>query len=414
MRIAFLTTRLFETPSSGGEICSARLADALRTAGHELVGLGRADHPAHTGQEIVLGPLGRPFDDLGRAEQLATLSASWLSGRACTVQRLVAGRAAHRAAQGLSQLQRDGLDLIVVDHLQSFALLRGLDELPPLMLVMHNVESAGYLERARRIDAHGPAGLLQRHVLRRESHRLRVLERLALDASAAVACLSEDDASHLRALIRGRSRAPAVEVLPGYPATPLAPPRPAGDGLQRIGLIGTWTWGPNRDALRWMLGEVLPRLPAHCRLVLAGTGLDGWTLPPRCESLGRVADARTLYEAVDLVAVPSLHGSGVQEKAIEATGSGRPVVATPHALRGLGPALPLHVHAAEGAAHFAQLCASVQPALDAGPALDAWASARRHRYAAALSRCLNAARQQAAATRVRPAPLGRAAQSESC
>jgi len=101
---------------------------------------------------------------------------------------------------------------------------------------------------------------------------------------------------------------------------------------------------------------------------------------------------------VDVLAVPSLHGSGVQEKAIEAIGTGRPVIASAHALRGLGPLLPPQVHAASDANEFAQLCAQVPLATDIPPdcaaqaqsALAAWVASRQALYAAALGCCLHA------------------------
>lgn len=391
MRIAFLTTRLVDVPTSGGEICSQRVVDGLRAAGHSLQLMGRADQPLRDGDAAVLGPLTRPFDELGPAAQAAALGAALLARRACTVQRLLGDGAGRRAARRLAALQTQGLDLLVVDHLQAHAWLHGLRKLPPVLLVMHNIESDGYLRRALRVRGDGPRAAAERWVLRREASRLRALELQALRAAAAVACLSSDDARRLQELLRGGAHRPAIEVLPGYPQQLSVPPaQPAADGLRRVGLIGTWTWGPNRDALQWMLREVLPRLPQQVRLVVAGHGLEGLALPPRVQSLGRVAQPGELYAAVDVVAVPSLHGSGVQEKAIEAAGSGRPVVATPHALRGLGPGLPLHVHAAEGAEHFARLCATVPAPTDSAAALESWMAARRRRYAAALARCLQA------------------------
>jgi polysaccharide biosynthesis protein PslH len=124
-------------------------------------------------------------------------------------------------------------------------------------------------------------------------------------------------------------------------------------------------------------------------------------LPPgtaaKVRLLGRVRHASELYAAADVVAVPSVLGSGVQEKAIEAIASGRPVVASGHALRGLGPGLPPQVHAADDAAAFARLCASV-PAAPSGragevaqAALAEWAAARRRRYDLALRQALRPA-----------------------
>lgn len=410
VKLAFLTTRLFEHPCSGGEICTGRLVDALRADGHELRCIGRGVGAADAG-DIGIGPLVGPFDELHWPRRAQTLGLAMATGRPCTVQRLSGGGAARRARRALQGLVAGGLDALVIDHLQAFDWLgQGCSSLP-LLLVMHNVESDGYLRRARCTAPRNASALLRRHVLRREAAGLREMERLALARADAVACLSDADARRLRELLPPGARAPAIEVLPGLPALGMSPaPAAAADGIRRIGLIGTWTWGPNRDALDWMLREVLPRLPQGCRLVLAGSGLQAMELPPRVRSLGRVEAAEAFYREVDLVAVPSLHGSGVQEKAIEALGSGRTVVATPHALRGLGPQLPPQVHAAADADAFARMCA--EAALDtpgAGAAIEAWAAERRLAYELALSRLLavlqrgHAGPQAAASARVSPA-----------
>ena len=397
MKLALLTTRLFDEARSGGEICTARLAAALRDGQHEVVRIGRGPVGVAPG-DVRIGPLVPAFDELPWAQRLLSVGQALAAGAPCTVHRLAAGGATQRAERALDARCGDGADAVIVDHLQAHVWLHGSAERLPRLLVMHNLESDGYLEQAHRLRLDMPAAMLRRCVLQRESRGLRRLEDEALARAAVVACLSEDDAHRLRERLPSGTRVP-IEVLPGFPmAEPLPPPRPAPDGHRRIGLIGTWTWGPNRDALRWMLDEVLPRLPAACRVVIAGTGLDGLALPPGVQNLGRVEHARCLHADVDLLAVPSLHGSGVQEKAIEAIGTGRPVIASAHALRGLGALLPPQVHAARDADGFARLCAQV-PLTSAnapdGPAharsaLALWVTARRMLYAAALARCLDA------------------------
>jgi Glycosyl transferases group 1 len=409
MKLALLTTRLFDAPRSGGELCTARLAAALREGQHELLRIGRGPLAAGAG-ELSLGPLVPAFNELPWARRLASVGAALAAGAPITVHRLAAGGAARRLASAIEGHFGEGLDGMVVDHLQTQTWLHGCTRALPRLLVMHNLESDGYLHQARRVRLDGPAALLRRFVLRRESQGLRRLEVQALAQATAVACLSEDDALRLRALRPGGTNVP-IEVLPGFPsAGPLPPPPPAADGRRRIGLIGTWTWGPNRDALRWMVEQVLPRLPPHCRLLVAGTGLDTMALPPRVHKLGRVASAAQFHAEVDLLAVPSLHGSGVQEKAIEAIGTGRPVVASVHALRGLGPLLPPQVHAASDADGFAQLCAQVPLGPDgfvdgrapAHEALVRWVASRQALYAAALARCLCALRDAGRSTALSP------------
>ena len=397
MQVTVLTTRLFDTPTSGGELCTARLLAALHEAGHQVRLIGRGGLPG----ALSLGPLVPAFDDLPPHRRAASQLGAWASGQASTVHRLTGGGAARQAAGALLAAPMDAL---VVDHLQAWAGARPLrQQLPAPLLVLHNLEAAGYAEQAA-----GACGLRQR-VLQREARLLAALEADALQHAAAVACLSAADQ---QALPPVRAR---LLQLPGHPPTGWRPLTPGArrHGTARgptIGLMGTWTWAPNRAALCWMLAEVLPRLGPHCQLLLAGSGLDRLPLPlsaaaaARVRVLGRVAEVADFYRQVDVVALPSLQGSGVQEKAIEAIACAPAVVATPHALRGLGlglPGLPGHVRQASSAAEFAAACLAAEPSTPADRlAVQNWARRRAALYQQQLLRGLLAS----AATR--PAAAG--------
>ena len=330
MKLLVLTTRLFEQPRSGGEICTARLLDGLRRAGHDLVLAGRGDATAAAGwarQVQSLGQVEPPFDEQSLPRRLRAVAGALLARESITIHRQGGRRMADRVAPLLHDR-----DAVVVDHLQAWPWLGGQADLP-VMLVNHNVESDNYMRHSRAANrgCHGNPSTrpATRFLMRREAHRLRALEFEALQAARAVACLSEGDADRLRALagLARRDVGARLFVLPGYPMAPPLPPRVTGhaargaDDRPAIGLIGTWTWAPNRQALRWLLDRVWPGVGARARLVLAGGGLEGLQLPPGTQVLGRVAEVRDFYDAVDVVAVPSLSGSGVQEKAIEAIGS---------------------------------------------------------------------------------------------
>ncbi len=393
MKTTFVTTQLFDAPRNGGEMCSARLIGELLQAGHEIRVIGRGAAPGSwlsTLRHESVGAAVQPFDAMPRSRRLASLLAALASGQASTVQRLSAGGVPAQVQALLAAAPAP--DLLVVDHLQPYAwLARAPARQAPMLLVMHNLESDGYAERAQHAAEAGQH--LAAAVFRREFRLLRRLEVAALRHAAAVACLSESDASALRELAEQCGARAPVRVLPGYPlSTPQPAPVPAAPG-RRIGMLGTWTWGPNQAALRWMLDHVLPRLPQHCTLVLAGSGLAQQDLPPRVRSLGRVDDTRSFYDSVDVVAIPSLGGSGVHEKAIEAIASSRPVVATTHALRGLGPGLPPQVHTADRPGAFARLCTSVPTGPGSALAVQAWATLRVELYREALAQCLRAARR---------------------
>lgn len=437
MKLMVLTMRLFDRPRTGGELCTARLLRGLQLAGHQLtvVGLGHGPQsmPASGGGaacHVSVGDWMPAYADMPALHRLGLPLQAMAFGRPVSTQRLHRPGSAEKVRRRLLD-ELAGLDGLVIDHLQSLDWVRHLlSVLPPPMVVMHNLESDGYLERARGVQGMGARAQASRWVLRREARLLQRLEQLALQHACVLGCLTEADAARLRDMAARLGRGLPVEVLPGYtlPATAckadVAQTMPATDhglspegvralmpvlpiGQRRIGMMGTWTWEPNRVGLDWMLDQVLPRLPSGCHLVLAGAGLEQLPPHPRVTVLGRVAEAGSFYDAVDLVAIPSLCGSGIHEKAIEAIGIGLPVVASRHGLRGLLDQLPAHVQLADGAAEFAQVCATASVQRDEA-AGQAWSRVRECSYQDVLQRCLTLVAQARPAVASAKAPRGAA------
>jgi polysaccharide biosynthesis protein PslH len=400
VRLLVLTTRLFRTPSSGGEICTARLLGGLRERGHHVVLIGRGDATAAAAWAatvVSVGGVEGPFDEQTVAQRARAALGALAGGEAITTHRHGRPRAAEIVAPWWSQA-----DAVVVDHLQVWPWLAGRRD-KPLMLVQHNAESDNYLRRA------GAEGLSSpdarpgpttrwpvRYLMRREGRLLLKLELDALQHATELACLSDADAARMVELARlaGSTPKARISVLPGYPLDLRAPRDPVAraPAVPRVGLIGTWTWAPNREGLHWLLDKVWPMLQGRAQLVLAGSGLELLDLPPGATVLGRVDDVARFHEQIDLIAVPSHSGSGVLEKAIEAVASGLPVVATSHALRGLEGGLPGSVWPADEPKAFADAClAAASPAAAETGSVEAirrWALRRRHRYQEALGACL--------------------------
>jgi hypothetical protein len=405
VKILFLTTRLFRQPTSGGEICTARLLETLRAEGHVLTLAGRgngADAASWASRVVSVGPLETPFDEQPRWQRMRAVAGAVVSGQSITAFRL-GGRS---VAPALKPLLAE-CDAVIADHLQVLPWL-DQDWSRPVMVIQHNVESDNYLRRGRAANR-GYQGResgrpLTRFLMRREARQLLALESEALECARVMACLTEADVARMSelALRFGCIAAAQVQVLPGYPLTGPVSRHTRPSSAQRlgresevpaIGLIGTWSWAPNREALQWLLDRVWPRLQGRARLVLAGGGLDGIAVPPDTRAMGRVDHVRDFLEAVDLIAIPSLNGSGIQEKALEAISTGLPVIATPHALRGLADGLPPNVRVASGPEGFAAACLEgITPVTSApGPwddAVERWRVGRRRAYAEALQRCL--------------------------
>jgi glycosyltransferase involved in cell wall biosynthesis len=129
--------------------------------------------------------------------------------------------------------------------------------------------------------------------------------------------------------------------------------------------VANFAYAPNRNGLRFLLAEVLPRvweeLP-DATLTLVGAGLEsGPSLgelqeligDPRVEVLGFVEDLREAYARARCAVVPLLQGGGTPLKLLEALAYGLPTVVTPRATAGLAVRDGEHCLIADGAEAFA-------------------------------------------------------------
>jgi len=136
----------------------------------------------------------------------------------------------------------------------------------------------------------------------------------------------------------------------------IAPVQPPGEG--RALFVADFTYRPNREALAYLVEEVLPlvwqRRP-DLRLSVVGRGLAEPPGDNRVEAPGFVEELRSAYASADLAVVPLLHGGGSPLKFIEALAYGLPVVATEHAARLIEDGEPgTHFLSAGGPQEFAE------------------------------------------------------------
>ncbi len=164
--------------------------------------------------------------------------------------------------------------------------------------------------------------------------------------------------------------------LPGVPDStlPNVPyAEPATDTIPRpsanrdISFIGAFGHRPNQEGMRWFLRHCWPILhqrQPQARLRIAGLG--NWAelraeFPALqgIDYVGRVADVADEYRQARLSISPLLDGGGSKIKVIEACAYGRPLVATPHSLRGFGTDLAQLIPSAVEPEKFAGLCAKL-------------------------------------------------------
>jgi hypothetical protein len=155
-----------------------------------------------------------------------------------------------------------------------------------------------------------------------------------------------------------------------------------------VALLGTWTWRPNADALRWFLSNVRPRLPRATSIHVAGLGAE-WLRGrhPGITYRGFVEDAATFLRASKVIAVPTRYGGGLETKMLAAIATGIPIVATSIATRGLGN-VPGSIAVADDAPTFAKSIAERVDGSRRAPTYQAdataWCLARRREFLALL------------------------------
>jgi glycosyltransferase involved in cell wall biosynthesis len=202
---------------------------------------------------------------------------------------------------------------VIADGPVAAAALLPMARTRELVYLAHNVESSGFRGRV------ASAGLarFERHVLR------------AFSESWMATKADERGARTLA------GREIATRYVPNVVDTSrIAPVTPGRTG--RLLFVGDFTYAPNREALGFLTGDVLPAVweqRPDVRLTAVGRGLPGASSDPRVETPGFVGDLAGVYSATELVLVPLLRGGGSPLKFIEGLAYGLPVVASAHAAR---------------------------------------------------------------------------------
>lgn len=231
---------------------------------------------------------------------------------------------------------------VIADGPIAAAALWHLARRRPVIYNAHNLES-GFRHELQ------PGAIAQ--VARRGA--LRAFERRLLVRASESWMVSEADIAGARELCptaRLRYVPNVVDVAAIAPVSPLTEE-------PRAIFVASFYYEPNRNALRFLLEEVFPRVWAElpsARLTLAGTGLEhSPSTDPRVEALGFVEDLAGAYASARCAVVPLLQGGGTPLKLIEALAHGVPVLATPHATAGLQLHDGEHYLLADGGEAFA-------------------------------------------------------------
>jgi len=228
------------------------------------------------------------------------------------------------------ELSRGIYDLV---HFDSLDLSSYFDEVKglPTVCVHHNVESA--LLR-RRSDTE-PRGITRRY-LRHQADLMEGEERRWIGRVSLNVAVSDADASQLRAM----SSEARVEVVPNGVDVEAFVPAQAGP-RSGIVFVGGMSWFPNRDALEYFAGDILPQI--HGGKPDVNVTWVGRALPESMERYrmsgitltGYVDDIRPYVNSAAVYVVPIRVGGGTRLKILDAWALGKAVVSTSVGCEGL-------------------------------------------------------------------------------
>lgn len=346
MKLVFVTSLVPDGhQSSGYEIANAAIIDSLRRAGVDVAVIGflwPGRSPSDPDRTTVLGALEVRTDVAPLGTKLRWLGKSMLTGLTFSSVKL---REISPAALRAELAALEPYDGYLLNSVTLPGAFEGCFHDRPCLFVAHNVEHKSAEE-----NAEAAASTLQRFLFRREAAILRELESRLCRQARFVFTLAEEDREALGVLDDARSATLPLVTR----ADP--PPAPGGRTIEcDAGLIGTWTWRPNRIGLDWFLDDVVPRLPSDFRIRVAGSMPPGLSSPhANVTFVGRVPSAVDFVRSAAVIPLISRAGSGVQLKTIETFELGLPSVATRRSLRGVDYR-PDNCRVSDDPAEFARL-----------------------------------------------------------
>ncbi|MEN3792624.1 glycosyltransferase family 4 protein [Fulvimarina sp. MAC3] len=326
--------------STGYEIANQAILDAYRRQGVKLTLMGyRRPGAALPEDAICLGEVG-----IENATASGFQKAAWVATAVRRKLPITAAKVArYSSAELLTRIKSAGkIDGIVFSSIAMAAAYPFLFAEYPTIFVAHNVENRSAIENAANAQS-----AIDRVLYKREAQLLERAEMHACARARVIHTLAEEDKVGLD--LARDERAINLPLVVGR-----APVVDTGRRTQDIGMIGTWSWAPNRVGLDWFLNDVVPLLPLDFEIAIAGR-FDGE--PPKTARNvrfpGRVDSAQAFVHGSRVLALATKAGTGVQLKTLETFEEGMPAVATSLALRGVSH-IPGNVRRADRAADFAR------------------------------------------------------------
>lgn len=356
-KILFLAHRAPFPPDKGDKIRAFHILKHLAER-HELwLGAG-VDDSADMARQAEARTICRDvcFAPLGPVRRAANMAMAAVSGAPLSVARFRHPRLARWIDRVLREVKPD----VVFVYSSALAQYVAGRTPPGTRLVVDFVDADAEKWRAYADVASPP----MRWIYAAEHRRAVRFERSVMASAAAGILISETERGLFAA--QAPEFADRLHVIGNGVDTEFFQPAAAAPIRPDIVFCGRMDYAPNIDAAGWFAERILPRVRARnpealFRIVGAAptARVQGLAALPGVEVTGAVSDVRPYLAAARVVVAPLRIARGVQNKVLEAMAAGRPVVATPQALDGIGARPGLDVLCAADEARFAAAVSDV-------------------------------------------------------
>lgn len=250
-----------------------------------------------------------------------------------------------------SLIAKESFDLVHFEWTPYSSYIDAMGRLP-MLIMAHNIEATVWRRRAQHAS-----NLPERAFMGLQAWKMARFEKKSFVRAGHVAVVTEEEALTAR-----QWGARAVYLVSNGVDTEYL--QPAGEAPEPDSLLflGSLDWQPNRDALLYLLREILPRIQtANPRAKLRIVGRQPATkLREQVEGLsgvewvGEVPDIRPHFARAAVVLVPLRIGGGSRIKILESMSMGKAVVATHIGAEGLDVVPGVHCLIADSPADFSQ------------------------------------------------------------
>ncbi|AKG23525.1 glycosyltransferase [Calothrix sp. 336/3] len=344
MKILYLTTVLPSGKTTGGEIASQTFIDALIELGHDVLVLGYqriGDRKHPKDNEIIVGD--RHIEtSTSKYYPILWMGVSFLRHLPYSAAKYYS----QKYLQKIHQLtHQQAFDIIIIDHAQLSWVIPHINHQQQIILVAHNIEHEVYQKQLLKSQ-----NILKRFIIERESNLIQKIENKLATIAKKVWTINQHDYDYFQKINSDTQQF-------HLPLKLISTSDKSTKTNYDIAIIGTWTWQANHLGLEWFFQSVYPLIPEHFTIHVAGKGAN-WLINkyPNVNYHGFVENSQLFMLQAKVIAIPSVSGTGIQIKTLDAIATAKPIVATSLALRGIVD-YPSSVQSVETPEEFAaKLC----------------------------------------------------------